>query len=107
MDVDPSDAGHADAASVDGGRGGGGRGAGLGVEDVMELGEDRGEEGEGGAGGEDALAQHGAAGRPVDEVAAVLGVVRVPDRPRQQAQLRDQERQPAPFQRFRFSEQTV
>lgn len=80
---------------MDDGRGRGGGGAGLGVEDVVELDEEQVEEGEGGAGGEDALAQHGAPWRPRDEVAAELGMVRVPHRPGQQAKLRDQERQPA------------
>jgi hypothetical protein len=42
--------------------------------------------------------------RAVDEVAAVLGVVRVPDRSRQQAQLGDHEGQPAPFQSFSGSD---
>jgi hypothetical protein len=49
-------------------------------------------------------------GRPVDEVATVLCVVRVADRPGQQAQLGDHGRQPAPFQSFRgsdFPEQTI
>uniref|UniRef100_A0A0A9F5N2 Uncharacterized protein n=1 Tax=Arundo donax TaxID=35708 RepID=A0A0A9F5N2_ARUDO len=86
-------AGHADAA--DDGRGHGGDVAGLGVEEVVQLGEKRGEEGEGGAGGEDALAQHRALGRALAEHGGVLCVVRVPDRPRQQAQLRDHERDPA------------
>lgn len=92
-DAARSDAGHADAAAVDDGRR---RGAGLGVEDVVEHDEERGEEGEGGAGGEDAPAQHGAGERRVGVVAAhVLGVVCVPHRARQQAHLRDHERQPA------------
>ncbi|BAS91645.1 Os04g0678250, partial [Oryza sativa Japonica Group] len=83
---------HADAA--DNGRGHGGGVAGLGEEEVVELGEERGEEGEGGAGGEHALAQHRAARWPANHQRAVLGVVRVPHRPRQQAQLRDHEREP-------------
>lgn len=87
-------AGHADAS--DDGRRRGRDVAGLGVEDVVQLGEERREEGEGGAGGEHALAQHRARGRALTEEATdVLGVVRVPDRPGQQAQLRDHERDPA------------
>lgn len=88
-----SHAGHADAAND--GRGHVGGVARPGVEEVVQLGEECGEEGEGGAGGEDALAQHGALGRTLAEQRRVLGVVGVPDRPRQQAQLRDHERHPA------------
>jgi hypothetical protein len=88
-----SHARHADAA--DDGRRRGPDVAGLGVEDVVQLGEERREEGEGGAGGEDAPAQHRAGGRAVAEPADVLGVVRVPDRASQQAELRDHERDPA------------
>jgi hypothetical protein len=88
-----SHAGHADAA--DDGRGHGGGGARPGVEEVVQLGQERGEQGEGGAGGEDSPPQHGAPGRGVAEQRDVLGVVGVPDRPRQQAQLRDHERHPA------------
>jgi hypothetical protein len=87
-----SHAGHADAA--DDGRGHGGGVARPGVEEVVQLGEERGEEGEGGARGEDALAQHGARRRAV-ALGEVLGVIRVPDQPGQQAQLRDHERHPA------------
>jgi hypothetical protein len=81
-----SHARHADAA--DDGRRRGPDVAGLGVEDEVQLGEERREEGEG---GEDALAEHRAGGRAVAEPADV----RVPDRASQQAELRDHERDPA------------
>lgn len=66
----------------------------LGVQEVVEHGEDRGEDDEGRAGGEHALPQH-LARRVVHEVEApVPRVPRVLHRSRKQARLRHQKRQP-------------
>lgn len=65
-----------------------------GVADVVELGDNSSEEGEGGTGREDSLPDGLARGRVLAEDGPVLGVIRIPHRSRQQAHLGDYEEHP-------------